>query len=179
MKRIFLALSTVLTLTVSHAQEKGAMYVGGNLGINVQSTSVSGNSTSSQGIAFAPEFGYFVANKLKLGASIGYGYTSGSSSHALTIMPNLNYYVSLCDNIFYTPGIEMGLCYTSSRGYGCTGFGIGLQLFSLEIKPRPNLGIAMNLISFSYIGLSDNGEPVNSVSFDLSYNPSIGVRFYF
>ena len=170
MKRIIFCLIVVLSFHfTSHAQQKGEMHFGGNLGININSAASGGISANSFGLNIIPEFGYFVTDNLKLGVSLGYGYSS--SSHALTIMPNLNYYVRLCDNIYYTPGIEFGFCYTS----GTTGFGLGLQLFGIEIKPNSNWGIAINLISLNYLKLSS----INNVSFDLSYNPSIGFHYYF
>ena len=72
MKRFFTLLALmIITATYSiSAQNKGDSYIGGMLGAGISSSFIHGinNSTTSTINASASfEFGYFIANKLKLG----------------------------------------------------------------------------------------------------------------
>lgn len=91
------------------------MYVGGSLGVTTASASIDGVSASATTFGFAPEFGYFVADRLRLSGSIAYNLTSsGDTSHALTIGPSVAYYVRLCDRFYYTPEAGIGFAYASA-----------------------------------------------------------------
>ena len=97
-KLFFCALAAIVSLQVASAQKRGEMYVGGSLGVTTASASIDGISASATTFGFAPEFGYFVADRLRLSGSIAYNLTSsGDTSHALTIGPSVAYYVRLCD----------------------------------------------------------------------------------
>ena len=75
MKKICICLLAIFYTGVicASAQNKGDMFAGGSLGISTSSSIVNGNSATSLDFEIAPEFGYFVIDNLKVGASIAYG----------------------------------------------------------------------------------------------------------
>ena len=139
---------TIILLTVGtcslSAQNKGDMNIGGMLGAGISSSFIHGmnNSTTSTINASASfEFGYFIANKLKLGAEASYGFSADSFNiHAITIGPNITYYARLTDNIFYTPSLTVCFAMAAAVGETIPGFGIGINLFALEFRPTKRLG---------------------------------------
>ena len=176
-----LAFLSVSALTVS-AQNKGDKYVGGMLGVGVSASFVEDISATATNVGIAPEFGYFVADKFKVGAGIGYSLNiSGATSHALTVCPNVAYYVKLCNNFYYTPTFEIGFAYGHSEGLNGVGFGLGLSIAGFEFRPSTHFGLSVNLLSLSYVFLSypDYGLNSNNVTFNLGVNPSVGVKYYF
>ena len=100
-------------------------------------------------------------------------------------MPNLAYYVRLCDKFYYTPGLELGFVSTFSKDLSMPGFGLDVNLGSFEFRPTNKLGISMNALSLSYAYRtykeSYSGVRINSnaVDFSLGISPSIGVKYYF
>lgn len=184
MKKLFvcaLAFLAVSAQSVS-AQNKGDKYVGGMLGVGVSANIIEGISSTSTSVGVAPEFGYFVADKFKVGAGIGYTLSiAGATSHVLTVCPNVAYYVRLCNNFYYTPAFEFGLAYGHSAGLDGIGFGLGLSIVGFEFRPSQHFGLSVNLVSLSYAFLSypDYGVNSNGVTFNLGVNPSVGVKYYF
>lgn len=188
MKKICICLLAILSTSVlcASAQTKGEMFVGGNLGISTTSIIVDGESSTGLNFNIAPEFGYFVADNLKIGASISYGIEFADyANHSLTILPNIAYYVKVCDKFYYTPGVELGFAAAFSDGLSMPGFGLGLNLGSFELRPTEKFGISMNLLSLSYVVLTYNNKDYgvrfnrNAVNFNLGISPSIGVKCYF
>ena len=170
MKRLFIAVVILfLGCTAASAQQKGDVYLGGMAGLNIQA----GNSgLSSTGIAVQPEVGFFVADKWRLGASVGYVF---NGIHTLTVLPNFAYYLPLCDGLYYTPGAEVGFVLAARDG-AHPGFGIALSLFSLEFRPTPHFGFTANLSSLSFIALAGAGY---NTSLNIGANHSFGVKYYF
>lgn len=185
MRKIIITLLAVITVTaVSSAQQKGDMYVGGALGVGTTSLIVGGESSTGVSFGIAPTFGYFVADKFKIGGSVAYNVEVGdSASHAIQVMPNIAYYVELCKNFYYTPGLELGFVCGVTEGITMPGFGVGLSLGSFEFRPTPKFGFEVNLLSFSYVLLTYNDDYMrfnsNGVVFDLGLNPSVGLKYYF
>ena len=188
MKKICICLLAILSTSAicASAQTKGDMFVGGNLGISTISLIVDGDSSTGLNFNIAPEFGYFVADNLKIGASISYGIEFADyATHTLSILPNIAYYVKVCDNFYYTPGVELGFAAGFTEGISMPGFGLGVNLGSFEFRPTNKFGLSMNLLSLSYVLLTykdkDYGVSFNSnaVSFNLGISPSIGVKYYF
>lgn len=135
-KLFFCALAAIVSLQVASAQKRGEMYVGGSLGVTTASASIDGISASATSFGFAPEFGYFVADRLRLSGSIAYNLTSsGDTSHALTIGPSVAYYVRLCDRFYYTPEAGIGFAYASAYGANGYGFATGLKFGAFEFRP--------------------------------------------
>ena len=179
MKKILcLAIAFVaLSFSTANAQNRGDMYVGGILGVGVSSNIIEGESVTAASFTIAPEFGYFVTNRLKVGAAISYGISD--SVHALTIGPNLSYYARLCDNLYYTPGVELCFAYGAYEGLSMPGFALGIHMLSVEFRPTKHLGFTANMMSLNYVLLSKHSVNSNSVNFNLGINPTIGIKYYF
>ena len=169
MKRFFIVVVAILLgCSVVSAQQKGDKYFGGMTGIAIQA----GDGVGA-GFIIQPEFGGFVADKCKLGISAGYAISGGI--HTFTLTPNFSYYVRLCDNVYYTPGIEAGFAMAAARGAVAAGVGVGLQLFSMEFRPTKHFGFTANLVSLNFVGM----EGAAAINFDLGVNPTVGLRYYF
>ena len=169
MKRFFIVVVAILLgCSVVSAQQKGDKYFGGMTGIAIQA----GDGVGA-GFIIQPEFGGFVADKCKLGISAGYAISGGI--HTFTLTPNFSYYVRLCDNVYYTPGIEAGFAMAAAGGAVAAGVGVGLQLFSMEFRPTKHFGFTANLVSLNFVGM----EGAAAINFDLGVNPTVGIRYYF
>ena len=169
MKRFFIVVVAILLgCSVVSAQQKGDKYFGGMTGIAIQA----GDGVGA-GFIIQPEFGGFVADKCKLGISAGYAISGGI--HTFTLTPNFSYYVRLCDNVYYTPGIEAGFAMAAARGAVAAGVGVGLQLFSMEFRPTKHFGFTANLVSLNFVAIEGSA----SFNFDLGVNPTVGLRYYF
>ena len=169
MKRfIIVVVAILLGCSVVSAQQKGDKYFGGMAGIAIQA----GDGVGA-GFIIQPEFGGFVADKCKLGISAGYAVSGGI--HTFTLTPNFSYYVRLCDNVYYTPGIEAGFAMAAAEGAVAAGVGVGLQLFSMEFRPTKHFGFTANLVSLNFVGM----EGAAAINFDLGVNPTVGLRYYF
>lgn len=170
MKRLLIvAAALLLGCSAASAQSKGDIYLGGMTGVAIQA----GDGGVGAGFTIQPEFGGFVADRCKLGISIGYAVSGGI--HSLTACPNFSYYVRLCDNVYYTPGIEAGFAMAISGG-AHPGLGVGLHLFSMEFRPTKHFGFTANLASLNFVALANAGSALN---FDLGLNPTFGVKYYF
>lgn len=182
MKKLFYALVALLALSVTSvsAQQKGDIYVGGDLGFSVSSVSVSGESVTATEFGIQPSVGVFLADRFLLGFSLGYNVTGGDgATHTLALGPRVGYYVPLCKNLYYTPTLDLLFCHVSSEGYGVPGFGLGVNLFGLEYRPTERIGLSASLLSLDYVLLSKEGVTIHTVDFGLSLSPRIGAKFYF
>lgn len=169
MKRFFIIVVAILLgCSVVSAQQKGDKYFGGMAGIAIQA----GDGVGA-GFIIQPEFGGFVADKCKLGISAGYAISGGI--HTFTLTPNFSYYIRLCDNVYYTPGIEAGFAMAAAGGAVAAGVGVGLQLFSMEFRPTKHFGFTANLVSLNFVGM----EGAAAINFDLGVNPTVGLKYYF
>jgi hypothetical protein len=169
MKRFFIVVVAILLgCSVVSAQQKGDKYFGGMTGIAIQA----GDGVGA-GFIIQPEFGGFVADKCKLGISAGYAISGGI--HTFTLTPNFSYYVRLCDNVYYTPGIEAGFAMAAAEGAVAAGVGVGLQLFSMEFRPTKHFGFTANLVSLNFVGMEGSA----AINFDLGVNPTVGLKYYF
>lgn len=171
MKRFIIAVFALLiSCSAVSAQQKGDIYFGGMAGVTIQAVSSNGGSTSA-GFLIQPEFGAFVADKCKLGISVGYALSGGI--HTFTAAPNFSYYVRLCEGLYYTPTIEAGFVMVASGGKSA-GIGVGAQLYSMEFRPTKRFGFTTNLASINFVAMS-----TAAFNFDLGVNPTVGVRYYF
>ena len=191
------------------AQQKGEQTLGFNLGYNTGKTttklqvndqqsdkmSILGGDNLSVGV----EYGYFVANNLRIGGQIGYGYTANESkTHSLTIMPNVAYYVRLADNFYYTPNLSLGFGLgTNSKNeyadesFTMCGFATEFQPLAVEFRPTKKFAMSVSLCSLQYAFLADSDtEEIlnqqittkvssNAFNFNLLANAQIGFKLYF
>lgn len=182
-KLFFFTFAAIIALQSVSAQDKGEKYIGGIVGISTTSVSFDGASVSTTNVGFAPEFGYFVADRLRIGASLAYNLASsdGATTHALTIGPSLAYYVKLCDRLYYTPEVGIGFAYSSTEGLSGYGVSAGLALGAFEFRASKRCGISVNLLSleYAYQSYSDLGAGSNTVVFQLGISPSVGFKYYF
>lgn len=183
MKRVIIFLLAVICTTTIYAQNKGDKYIGGNVGVSTTAIISDGAGSAGISLSIQPEFGYFIAENFKVGASFGYGYNSDTHSIALT--PNLAYYVKVCDNLYYVPGIEAGFVLGVSGGIAMPGFGIGASLGRFEFKPKQKFGISVDMLSFAYVSLTYRDVYTgtrftsNCLNFNFIANPTISVKYYF
>ena len=180
-KLLFPVLALMLCIPPLSAQNKGDKYVGGIIGITTTSISIDGSSASQTTFGFAPEFGYFASDRLRVGGSIGYQLISsdGETTHGLTAGPSLAYYVRLCDRFYYTPQLAVGFAFASTDGTSGYGFDAGLSLGAFEIRPSAHIGLSVSLLTLGYSYLSYSGTGVNGVSFQLGISPTVGFEYYF
>lgn len=182
MKKLLLpALAFLLWIPTVSAQSKGDKYIGGIIGVTTTSISIDGSSATQTTFGFAPEFGYFASDKLRIGGSVGYQMISsdGDATHGLTVGPSLAYYVRLCDRFYYTPQLAVGFAFASTEGMNGYGFDAGLSLGAFEVRPSAHIGLSLNLLSLQYSYLSYSGIGANGVSFRLGISPTVGFKYYF
>ena len=212
MKRALFTFIAIVAVTFSaSAQQKGEQTLGFNLSYNTgktttkmqinnelsESVSILGGDNLSVGI----EYGYFAADKLRVGFQIGYGYTANADdakSHALTIMPNVAYYVRLAENFYYTPnfsiGFGLGIIQNndySGDNFTMCGFATELQPFAVEFRPTKRFAMSVSLCSLQYALLTgSNSEEIfntkittkvntNTFNFDMLANAQVGFKLYF
>ncbi len=203
-KLITLLTICLLSATAAFAQNEGDMYAGGSisLGAGSYSTTVRQGGISSTDatpmtttFSIAPTFGYFIADNMRVSASLGYGLESSGSKDNRTsissflIGPEFSYYVCLADNFYYTPeiGIYGGFSAYSQKLGSTTesttmgAFGITLNFIQLEMRPIENISFSINIMSLEYVGAS---KTVNNVTYSsnnvrFNFDATIGVRYYF
>lgn len=176
-KFLVIAVALMLCTSAAFAQNKGDKYIGGYAGVALQTMTIDGESATGASFAIQPEFGYFVADRLKIGASIGYAIESGTN--ALTITPNISYYARLCDGLYYTPGVELGLVVGFAEGYTMPGFGVSANLGTLEFRPTEHFGFSANLFSLTFVVMSMEDIAGSTVNVNLGVTPSVGFKYYF
>ena len=179
MKKLFVILVALLCCSATvFAQNKGDKYIGGNLGLAIQTASSNyGDSAAAAGVAITPEFGIFVADNAKLGVSLGYELTAGT--HTIKLAPNFAYYVRLCDGLYYMPVLKLGFAMAAAEGIVIPGVVCGMDLFSLEFRPSQHFGFSANLLSFDFTALGKSGFTASAVNFSLGVNPTVAFKYYF
>ena len=220
-KFFFLIFAALLPLMVS-AQQKGDMSISGNIGLNGGGTSYSSASggtkvTVKEPSAFsfqiAPEFGIFVIDRLEVNIGLGYSLTRSEPNKHSTdsenyydytnlfiISPGVSYYVPVCDKLYYTPGLSLGVGFGNEKSQldsdlieknPLTSFGISLSFLEFEFRPCSHLGISLSAGELNYTYLHstykelDNDETVkysansSSVSFGLNLRATVGFKYYF
>ncbi len=177
------ALFAIASCPFVSAQDKGEMYVGGILGVSTSSFGADDTSISNTYFRFAPEFGYFVRDNLRVGGLLGYSIAplEGRTTHTLTIGPNVAYYVKVCDRIYYVPEIGLGFAYASFDGISGYGLATEFKFGAFEYRHSEKWSLSLNLMSLDYTTLSFSGENAtsNEVNFQLGISPTVGVKFYF
>lgn len=186
MKRILIcSILFIASLSVASAQQKGDKYIGGSLHLATATSISDGSSSTNVEFGLAPEFSYFVANKFRVGLSASYSLAHSIdfniTAHTLAIGPNIAYYVKLSDNFYYTPEFFIGFTYSGDKYLDSYGCGIALSIVGFEFKPKPNIGIAFNVLSLGYtfLSLPDWDISTNGLSFQLGLKSSIGFKYYF
>lgn len=178
MKKLLIILVALLCCSATtFAQNKGDKYLGGYAGMVFQGAGIDGETATVASLAIQPEFGYFVADRLKIGVSLGYGISA--STHSLTVCPNISYYLPLCDGLYYAPGIEFGFALAAEDGITLPGVGFAAHFFTLEFRPSEHFGFSANLLSLNVVSLSKWGVTASVANFNIGVNPTIGFKYYF
>lgn len=210
MKRTLLTIVAIVAMALSaSAQQKGEQTLGFNLNYSTgkSTTKVQINDEQStaatilggDNLGVGIEYGYFIANNLRVGGQISYGYTADESkTHSLIIMPNIAYYVRLTDNFYYTPNFSIGFGlgttgtndYTNENFTMC-GLATELQPLAVEFRPTQQFAMTVSLCSLQYVFLTDaNSSEIlntqittkvssNVFNFSLLANAQIGFKLYF
>ena len=169
---LFVAMIALLVPT-SKAQEKGNRYIGGNMKLAISSTGSNGYMSTGTYFSIAPEFGYFIADRVKAG--VGISYEVSSNAHVVAVTPNIAYYQLIVDKLYYTPQLYIGGGIGIYSGYVAGIFTLSLELASFEYRPTEKLGISTSMINLNY-NLIDKTKSFN---FNALYSPSIGLHYYF
>ena len=212
MKQLFLFAVAMFVATASFAQEKGDMCISGTISLELgsQTTTVSSGSHSisaSQPLStefnFAAEYGYFVADNVKVAMALAVPFTSSpthqlegswlaDNTAAFTINPNVAYYLRFADRFYYTPEVGVAFSFGSGKSQLTKtetvttpfwGWNIYTTLLALEYKVTDNMAIGASVGSLVYGSIISTSDPqvstaVSQFKFDLN-NSSLHFRFYF
>ena len=182
MRKIFVCTLVLVAASVQllSAQNKGDKYFGGIVGVNVSATSVEGVSTTSASVGANMEFGFFAADRFKIGINAAYEVNvTGDPVHALTVGPEFSYYVRLCDKFYYVPSFEVAFAYSRSYSENMFGFGVGLSLLGFEFRPTQHFGISVDMLSFNYVYLTYKSLSAHNITGSLGFSPTVGLKYYF
>lgn len=178
MKKLIICLATICCSILVTAQEKGEMYVGGYLGLNLgsQKTTVSSGSFSesenmplSSLFSINAEYGYFIAKNFRLSLAVGYSITGEpndqfngkwfkTETNLFSVNPNISYYVKLADKFYYTPeiGVTCGwgtiktpLSSSSTYNTPCTSLDIYANLTAFEYRVSQHFSLGC---TYGYVG---------------------------
>lgn len=172
-KMTFLFVVMAMFALTTNAQKKEQMYVGGTLGFSTQTYFAKGYSSTGCMFSVAPEFGYFVADRIKVGAELEYGISGGT--HTLLVMPNVAYYLPIVDKLYYTPQFSIGGGFGAGSGYINGAFAFSLNIGALEYQPVQNMAISLSIVDLSYA----YANKTNGLGFNFLTSPTVGFRYYF
>lgn len=208
MKRVLISLAAIFCITISaSAQQKGEQSLGISLDYNTGKTKAKSETTIYNNIvrnevtdewgdnfSLNLEYGYFVADNLRVGANLGFGITDDESeTRTFHIAPNVAYYVRLADKFYYTPNLSLGFGCGSSEysdgysdeDYSMCGFVTEFQPFAVEFRPTKRFAMSVSLCSLQYTYLSGKIEDLNTkidtsaLSFNLLGSAQVGFKLYF
>ena len=185
MKKLIICLMALVFATPLLAQNKGDMYIGGTMGVASSTSIINGSGTTGFGINVSPEFGYFISDKISIGASIECQLETANSSATtvIGILPTMTYYGRIADNFYYTPTLRVGFVGGFSSDLNMPGFGLNLDLASFEFRPTPKIGLSFSAFSLTYVVLTHNDSYIkltnNNFNIQLGGTTSIGFKYYF
>ena len=187
MKKVFLAVLVLALPVALSAQEKGDMFISGNFAIDAGgSKSTTGNvsvkNPSPLTFEIAPQFGYFVVDRLEVDLALGYSLTrtkTGTDADGNNLFRR--------NNVFeISPGVtSTDLSQSSSTKNGLTTFGFSLSALAFEFRPVEHIGVTFRAgaLSYSMEHSSDknanSSTNENSFSFNLNRGVSLGLKYYF
>lgn len=193
MKKIAIILAAALVSVSAFAQKSGEMYVEGSVSLGLVSAS---NAMTSMGVTtkstntalslnLAPTVGYFVMDNLAVDAILGLSFSSGSTG--LDIMPGAKYFINVAENLYYTPGANIGYSFGFNGDHTNALFKFYAYLGSFEYKVSEHFGLVANCLTLAYNNSTEKRDlpgvdqqmTINSSSFALSLAASVGVRYNF
>jgi len=188
-KTLVILAAMVLASTVSFAQSKGDMFVGGQLGfknvgvsdkVTSKGTSVTTDYPSTTNFNFGGSFHYMITDNLAIGLGIGYNYTKVPD--ASTYNNIVEYFTSAKAKDFYNStslfNIAPSLIYFKSIGNNFSwapelqiGLGFGSnEAHSVDIKGN-TVTVSQDVFAF--------GIEISPLSFQYSINKHIAVNAAF
>lgn len=213
MKRFYLIMSVMLLSIASFAQTKGEMFIAGTVSadLGTQKTTLSDGSYStsakqslSSSFGFGVEYGYFVADNLRLALAMSVPFSSSpveeidgkwlkNTAAAFAINPNIAYYVKLANRFYYTPEVGVSFDFGSrkeqlskSESYKTPfwGWNVYANLLALEFRVTDKFAIGALIGSIGYGNTrftdKDTDAYLDNSQFIFGLNDSsVHVRFYF
>ena len=212
MKKILLAAAALFVCVALSAQSKGEKYIAVSVGASFGSENVESydgayttNTSSPLTTSFnvMGEFGYFIADNLRLALALGVPYSSTPTTKSgntwlrrntigFQINPNIAYYVRLADNFYYTP--EVGFSYqfggykedmttSTSMNLNYSGWDVYANILALEFRVSEKLaiGAGVGAVSYSTVKYTEKGaaEYIKDGQFRFDLNSaSVHVRLY-
>ena len=213
MKKLLIALAALFTCVALSAQTKGEKYIAVSAGASFGSETVTAHSASytnteknplASNLSAMGEFGYFVADNVRLALAVGVPFTSSPKSKTedniwllnntigIQINPNIAYYVKLANNFYYTP--EIGFSYefgsykeemtgSVSMNLKYNGWDVYANILSLEFRVSKKLAIGANVGNISYASLKitekGSADYIKYGQFKFNLNSaSVHIRFY-
>lgn len=213
MKKVVSILASLFIFIAAFAQDKGEMYLGialsGSFG-NEATESFDGSYTTNSASPLTTsynaqaEFGYFIADRIRLALAVGVPYSSSpvsqsgntwlySKSQGFAINPNVAYYIRIADGLYYTPeigfSVEFGdfsedLTPSTSWKAGYGGWSVYANIIALEFRvtDRFAIGAGAGSAHLSSVKISDNSSDAyyTNQQLQVSINSaSIQARLYF
>lgn len=213
MKKTALLLLLSLASITLCAQNKGEKYIGAAVSASLGSQTneisdgtISTSNTQPMNSQFTiqGEFGYFIADNVKIALALGIPFISTPTSkdgnswlHTKTlgfqINPNFSYYMRIADGLYYTPEIggsyELGKVkeeLTSSETYNAnyTGWSAYLQFLSFEYRININFAVWFGAGSLSHVvaKVQDKSSDMFSKTTQTGFkfnDGSMAIRYYF
>lgn len=171
---------------------------GGSIGAKYDGYDGEDNKPEKKEFKFsiAPEFGYFVADKMLIKLGLEYGYNSAGTSkeNIFIVSPAFHYYLKITDKFHYTPGISLGIGGgVKKREFGenenkkLPMFNIGFQLHlvAFEFRATENFAINLSAGEFGYMYTQAKEKEIgvagfnNNVNLDLNLGAKVGFSYYF
>ena len=213
MKKLLLLTVVMLISLGSYAQIKGDMFFGAAISaeFGYQEVVVSQDhySTSTKqplnaSFGCGVEYGYFIANNLRLALALSVPFYSTPTEEydgkwlknkitAVAVNPNFAYYVRLAERLYYTPeiGAIFNFCsaknqLTESKSHTGTywGWNAYVNILALEFKVSEKVAIGAIIGGIRYGSViyndkaTDTKSTVNQLNFGFN-NSSVQFRLYF
>ena len=196
MRRLFLTSVAIIAISFcTHAQQKGELYLGGNVGFDCAASAVAlsdgydtGSETTIQanvGLNFT--IGYFLSDTWRIAAYYETNATaSGTYIGAEEVTPTilaydsaglgLAYYKEIADGFYYVPELKICKAWGDVNievvNFPLDGYSFNISLFQLEYRPTTHFATSMNIGYLNFLGLG-GAAPVSGHSVGLAVNTVI------
>ena len=179
MKRAVISFALCLSGICALAQEKGDVYFGIGLGVELGDMKSKDSGTYAKTnkepltttLIFQGEIGYFFADYFKLALGVGLPYVSiptvktaeskwlRTKTVGVQVNPSISKYVKITDGFYYTPefggALEFGkvrqdLSSSEKESRGYYGWTLYFQFLSLEYRVNRNIALGFGLGSVSH-----------------------------
>jgi outer membrane protein len=205
MKKLILSIAVLAGLGISaQAQtEKGKIILGGSVAYQSEKSDANG-ANAAESFNVLPSVGYFIADNIAIGTSIGYNYSNVGTASAtgqreeFLVSPFGRYYTALGEKFKFFGQLQVPLAFGNVKDTDASGdagsktgtsTSIGVALSpGFAYFPTKKIGIefALNGISYNNYRVEDaNGNELKgagSDSFAIGTNffaPRIGIQFHF